>query len=58
MMVVGDGGVEGCLGSVGIGWRDMEWEVSLILKGVHRLGERHRYVRLVGICVGLVGGIL
>ncbi len=35
--------LRGCLGSVGIGWRDMEWEVSLILKGVHRLGERHRY---------------
>lgn len=24
MMVVGDDGVEGCLGSVGIGWRDMD----------------------------------
>ncbi len=23
-MVVGDDGVEGCLGSVGIGWRDMD----------------------------------
>jgi len=30
---------------------------SLILKG-GELGERHRYARLVGICVGFVGGIL